>query len=113
MIFPCGEPNLTVGGQVLLDEHVPSHGHRVGLRLGWVSVVGLPPSLAEGDPRLNHVAPWAQQRLCTREACTRVASAPVGRRGGRAGLHPIVSYTQLLSDPEMGLRYWQWASFWS
>jgi hypothetical protein len=52
-----------LGWQPLLDEHFPTHGHWVGVRLGWVSVRWLTPILSEGDHRLNHVAPWAQQRL--------------------------------------------------
>jgi transposase len=59
-----------LGLQPLLDGHVPTHGNWVGLSLGWVSVLWLTPILSEGDHRLNHVAPWAKQRLHTRQACT-------------------------------------------
>src|SRR5882724_644421 len=56
--------------QVLLDAHCPTHGNGVGLRLGWVSVVWGTHILSEGDHRLNHVAPWAKQRLYMLKACT-------------------------------------------
>jgi len=59
-----------MGLQPLLDEHFPTHGNWVGLSLGWVSVLWLTHILSEGDHRLNHVAPWAQQRLQTLRACT-------------------------------------------
>jgi transposase len=52
-----------MGVQSLLDEHVPTHGHWVGLSLGWVTVVWLTHILSEANHRLNHVEPWADQRL--------------------------------------------------
>ncbi|HEX9869044.1 MAG TPA: transposase [Candidatus Tectomicrobia bacterium] len=58
------------GVQPLLDEHVPTHGNWVGLSRGWVSVLWLTHILSEGDHRLNHVAPWATQRLQTLRGCT-------------------------------------------
>jgi transposase len=54
----------------LLDGHVPTHGHGVGLSLGWVSVRWLPHLLSAGDHRLHQVAPWAKQRLQTLRECT-------------------------------------------
>ena len=59
-----------LGLQPLLDEHFPTHGNWVGLSLGWVSVLWLTHILSEGDHRLNHVVPWAKQRLHTLQACT-------------------------------------------
>jgi transposase len=59
-----------MGVQALLDEHFPTHGNWVGLSLGWVSMLWLTHILSEGDHRLNHVAPWAQQRLQTLRTCT-------------------------------------------
>jgi transposase len=59
-----------MGVQALLDEHFPTHGNWAGLSLGWVSVLWLTHILSEGDHRLNHVAPWAQQRLQTLRTCT-------------------------------------------
>jgi len=59
-----------LGVQPLLDEHFPTHGNWGGLSLGWVSVLWLTHILSEGDHRLNHVAPWAKQRLHTLRECT-------------------------------------------
>lgn len=59
-----------MGVQPLLDKHFPTHGNWVGLSLGWVTVVWLSHILSEADHRLNHVAPWAQQRLHTLRECT-------------------------------------------
>jgi transposase len=59
-----------LGLQPLLDEHFPPHGNWIGLSLGWVSVLWLTHILSEGDHRLNHVAPWAKQRLHTLQART-------------------------------------------
>jgi transposase len=59
-----------MGLQPLLDAHFPTHGNWVGLSLGWVSVLWLTHILSEGDHRLNHVAPWAKQRLHTLRECT-------------------------------------------
>ena len=53
-----------------MDKHFPTHGNWVGLSLGWVSVIWLTHILSEGDHRLNHVAPWAKQRLHMLQACT-------------------------------------------
>jgi transposase len=52
-----------MGLQPLLDEPVATHGHGVGLSLGWVSVLWLTHLLSEADHRLNHVTPWVAQRL--------------------------------------------------
>src|SRR5262247_302385 len=59
-----------MGLQPLLDTYFPTHGNWVGLSLGWVSVLWLTHILSEGDHRLNHVAPWAKQRLHTLRTCT-------------------------------------------
>jgi transposase len=59
-----------MGVQALLDEHFPTHGNWVGLSLGWVSVLWLTHILSEADHRLNHVKPWAEQRLHTLRECT-------------------------------------------
>src|SRR2546428_9384270 len=59
-----------MGLQPLLDGHFPTHGNWVGLSLGWVSVLWLTHILSAGDHRLNHVAPWATQRLQTLWECT-------------------------------------------
>jgi transposase len=59
-----------MGLQPLLDEHFATHGNWVGLSLGWVSVLWLTHILSEADHRLNHVKPWAVQRLHTLQECT-------------------------------------------
>ena len=48
-----------MGVQPLLDEHFPTHGTWVGLRLGWVPVSWLTHMLSAATQRLNHVEPWA------------------------------------------------------
>ena len=59
-----------MGVQSLLDEHFPTHGHEVGLSLGWVTVLWLTYLLSEVDHRLNHVEPWAEERLRTLRGST-------------------------------------------
>ncbi len=59
-----------MGVQPLLDAHFPTHGNWVGLSLGWVTVLWLTHILSEADHRLNHVQPWAQQRLQTLRGAT-------------------------------------------
>ena len=59
-----------MGVQPLLDEHFPTHGNWVGLSLGWVTVIWLTHILSEANHRLNHVEPWAEQRLQTLRGCT-------------------------------------------
>ena len=59
-----------MGVQVLLDEYFPTHGNWVGLSLGWVTVVWLTHILSQADHRLNHVEPWAEQRLHRLRVCT-------------------------------------------
>ncbi len=54
---------------ILLDKHFPTHGHRKGLSLGWVSVVWLAHILSEGDHRMNRVQDWITQRLETVRRC--------------------------------------------
>jgi transposase len=58
-----------MGVQPLLDEHFPTHGNWVGLSLGWVTVIWLTHILSEANHRLNHVEPWAEQRLQTLRGC--------------------------------------------
>jgi transposase len=54
-----------MGLQPVLDDCFPTHGNWVGLSLGWVTVLWLTHILSEADHRLNHVQPWAKQRLQT------------------------------------------------
>jgi hypothetical protein len=59
-----------MGVRSLLDEYFPAHGNWVGLSLGWVAELWLTHILSEADHRLNHVEPWAEQRLHTLRGCT-------------------------------------------
>lgn len=59
-----------MGVQPLLDEHFPTHGNWMGLSLGWVGVLWLTHLVSQADHRLNHVEPWAEQRLQTLRRCT-------------------------------------------
>jgi transposase len=59
-----------MGLQPLLDERFATHGNWVGLSLGWVTVIWLTHILSQADHRLNHVEPWAEQRLHTLRGCT-------------------------------------------
>lgn len=43
----------------MLDAHVPTHGNRQGLSLGWVCTIWLAHILSQADHRLNQVRPWA------------------------------------------------------
>jgi transposase len=53
----------------LLDRHFPTHGNWQGLSLGQVVEVWLSHILSEGDHWLNHVEPWADQRLNCLQVC--------------------------------------------
>jgi transposase len=84
-----------MGVQPLLDEHFPTHGNWVGLSLGWVTVLWLTHILSEADHRLNHVAPWAEQRLHTLRGST-------GHRIHRLDLSDdrLAAVLEALSDDE-------------
>jgi len=82
-----------LGVHPLLDAHFPTHGNWVGLSLGWVSGLWLTHILSEGDHRLNHVAPWAKQRLQTLRECTRQPVHPVD-----VGDDRLASVLEALSD---------------
>ena len=84
----------------LLDRHFPTHGNWQGLSLGTVSVVWLSHILSEGDHWLNHVEPWANQRLNCLQAC-------LGQemRGLDCSDDRLASVLDYLSDDE------QWQSF--
>jgi transposase len=66
-----------MGVQPLLDEHFPTHGNWVGLSLGWVTVIWLTHILSEANHRLNHVEPWAEQRLQTLRGASRQRVHPL------------------------------------
>ena len=66
-----------------MDEHGPTHGHGVGLSVGWVSVLWVTHLLSAGDHRLKHVAPWAAQRLHPLRTCTGQPVHPLERAADR------------------------------
>jgi transposase len=84
-----------MGVQALLDEHFPTHGTWVGLRLGWVTVLWLTPILSEADHRLNHVQPWAKQRLQTLRGATGQRVHPLDLSDDR-----LAAVLEALSDHE-------------
>jgi transposase len=53
----------------LLDEHFPSHGNWQGVSVGITTAVWLSHILSQANHRLNHVQPWAQNRLATLQSC--------------------------------------------
>src|SRR6266516_1493166 len=59
-----------MGVPALWAEHFPTHGNWVGLNLGWVTAIWLSHMLSQADHRLNHVQPWAKQRLHILRGCT-------------------------------------------
>jgi transposase len=65
------------GVQPLRDAHFPTHGNWVGLSLGWVAVLWVTPILSEADHRLNHVQPWAKQRLHSLRGATGQRGPPL------------------------------------
>ncbi len=75
------EQRQRLGLPALFDDHCPTHGTWQGLRLGWVSTIGLSASVSRGEPRLVHVEPWVGNRLGTLRAAPGHA---VARRDGPA-----------------------------
>lgn len=53
----------------LLDEHFPSHGNWQGVSFGITCVVWLGHILSQANHKLNHVEPWAENRLVTLHSC--------------------------------------------
>jgi len=84
-----------MGVQPLLDEHFPTHGNWVGLSLGWVTVLWLTHILSEADHRLNHVQPWAKQRLQTLRGATGQRVHPLDLSDDR-----LAAVLEALSDHE-------------
>ena len=82
-----------MGVQPLLDEHFPTHGNWVGLSLGWVTALWLTHILSEANHRLNHVEPWAEQRLHTLRGCPGQRLSPLDVSADRLAL-----VLQALSD---------------
>ena len=86
-----------MGVQPLLDAHFPTHGNWVGLSLGWVTVLWLTHILSEADHRLNHVQPWAQQRLQTLRGATGQQVHPLDLSDDR-----LAAVLEALSDDAAG-----------
>jgi transposase len=84
-----------MGVQPLLDEHFPTHGNWVGVSLGWVTVLWLTHILSEADHRLNHVQPWAKQRLQTLRGATGQRVHPLDLSDDR-----LAAVLEALSDHE-------------
>jgi transposase len=81
----------------LLEQSFHQHGNWQGLSVGWVTTIWLAHLLSEADHRLNHVQPWAEQRLTTLQHCTH---QPV--RGLDLTDDRLASVLRLLSDD----AYW-------
>jgi transposase len=84
-----------MGVQPLLDPHFPTHGNWVGLSLGGVTVIWVTPILSEASHRLNHVDPWAQQRLHTLRGSTGQRVDPLDLSDDR-----LAGVLEALSDDE-------------
>jgi transposase len=84
-----------MGVQPLLDKHFPTHGNWMGLSLGWVGALWLTPILSQADHRLNHVEPWAEQRLHTLRGCTGQRIHPLDVSDDR-----LAGLLEALSDDE-------------
>ena len=74
-----------MGVHPLLDEQFSTHGHWVGLSVGWVTVLWLPQILSAAAHRLNHVYPGPHSgcthcRAVPGKASTRSISAMTGWR---------------------------------
>jgi transposase len=54
-----------MGVAELLDEHFVTHGNWGGLSLGKVSMGWLSHILSQGNHKLNHAQPWAEEHLST------------------------------------------------
>lgn len=89
-----------MGVRSLLDEYFPAHGHWVGLSLGWVAELWLTHILSEADHRLNHVEPWAEQRLHILRGCSGQPVPPLD-----VGDDRLAGVLEALSDDD------RWAAF--
>jgi transposase len=58
-----------MGVAELLNEHFVMHGNWQGLSFGAVVVGWLSHILSQGNHKLNHVEPWAQQHLSVLQSC--------------------------------------------
>jgi len=77
----------------LLDSYFRQHGNWQGLPAAWVATVWLAHLLSQGDHRLNHVQPWADQRLNTLQALLPRPIEPLDLTDDR-----LASVLRMLSD---------------
>jgi transposase len=77
----------------LLDQHFHQHGNWQGLSIGWVATIWLAHLVSKADHRLNHVQPWAEQRLQTLRAVTQHPVQPLDLTDDRlASLLALLSH---------------------
>ena len=79
----------------LLASYFRQHGNWQGLPACWVATVWLAHLLSEGDHRLNHVQPWAEQRLHTLQALLPHPILPLDLTDDR-----LASVLRMLSDDD-------------
>jgi transposase len=53
----------------LLDQHIPTHGHRKGVSVGELCMVWLAHILSQADHRMNRVQEWGKHRMETLRGC--------------------------------------------
>jgi transposase len=86
---------IQMGVPRLLDSYFRQHGNWQGLPASWVTTVWLAHLLSEGDHRLNHVQPWAEQRLHTLQAFLPHPIQPLDLTDDR-----LASVLRMLSDDD-------------
>jgi transposase len=84
---------IQMGVPRLLDSYFRQHGNWQGLPASWVATVWLVSILSEGDHRLNHLQPWAEQRLHTLQALLPHPLQPLDLTDDR-----LASVLRMLSD---------------
>jgi transposase len=84
---------IQMGVPRLLASYFRQHGNWQGLPACWVATVWLAHLLSEGDHRLNHVQPWAEQRLHTLQAFLPHPIQPLDLTDDR-----LASILRMLSD---------------
>jgi transposase len=77
----------------LIDSYFRQHGNWQGLPAAWVATVWLAHLLSQADHRLNHVQPWAEQRLHTLQALLPLPIQPLDLTDDR-----LASVLRMLSD---------------
>lgn len=84
---------IQMGVPRLLDSYFRQHGNWQGLPASWVATVWLVYILSEGDHRLNHLQPWAEQRLHTLQTVLPHPLQPLDLTDDR-----LASVLRMLSD---------------